>query len=81
MSDEPSEIATVVAIIVSVAPEAKDEVTTIDHSSDVFEDLGLDSMDHLAVMTEIAEQTGIEIPEREYSRLRSVASIAERITV
>lgn len=74
-------LATVLAVIVSVAPETEDEVGMLDHAADIFEVLGLDSMDHLAVMTEIAERTGIEIPEREYGRLRSIASLAARIAL
>ena len=36
-------------------------------------------MDHLNVMTEIAQQTGVEIPEREYGRLRSIEALAKRL--
>lgn len=69
----------VMAAMASVAPEVEDELATVDPTIDVFEYLGLDSMDHLNVMTEIAERTGIEIPERDYGRLRSLDSLAERI--
>jgi len=73
-------IAMVLEIIVSVAPEIEDEITSLDGDADVFERFGLDSIDHLAVMTGIAERTGVEIPEREYGRLRSVSALAQRIT-
>lgn len=69
----------VMAAMASVAPEVEDELASVDPTIDVFEYLGLDSMDHLNVMTEIAERTGIEIPERDYGRLRSLDSLAERI--
>jgi len=81
MSTELSGVATVLAVIVSVAPEVEGELGALDRTADVFESLGLDSMDHLDVMTGIAERTGIEIPEREYGQLRSVSALAERITV
>lgn len=81
MSTELSGVATVLAVIVSVAPEVEGELGALDRNADVFESLGLDSMDHLDVMTGIAERTGIEIPEREYGQLRSVSALAERITV
>ncbi len=72
-------IEIVIEAIIAVAPEAEDEVRSVDRTADVFELLALDSMDHLGVMTEIAEQTKIEIPEREYGQLRSITSLAERI--
>lgn len=70
---------TVIAAIVFVAPEAEADLRSHDHSSDVFESLGLDSMDHLAVVTEIAARTGIEISEREYGHLRSINALAEHV--
>lgn len=69
----------VMAAVASVAPEVEEELDSLDPAADLFEFLGLDSMDHLNVMTEIAERTGIEIPERDYGRLRSLDSLAERI--
>lgn len=72
-------VAIVIAAITAVAPEVEDELPTLDPATDVFEYLGLDSMDHLNVMTEIAQQTGVEIPEREYGRLRSIEALAKRL--
>ncbi len=69
----------VMAAVASVAPEAEEELPDLDPAADLFETLGLDSMDHLNVMTEIAEHTGIEIPEREYGQLRSLDALAQRI--
>lgn len=70
----------VLAAIASVAPEAEEELSDLDRTADLFETLGLDSMDHLNVMTEIAERTGVEIPEREYGQLRSIDALADRIS-
>ncbi len=72
-------IEIVKAAIAAVAPEAEDELADLDTTTDLFEALGLDSMDHLSVMTEIAQRTGVEIPEREYGRLRSIEALADRI--
>lgn len=72
-------IEIVMAAVAAVAPEVEDELASIDPTADLFEFLGLDSMDHLNVMTEIAERTGIEIPERDYGRLRSLGALADRI--
>ena len=79
MTDTTESTEVVLAAIAAVAPEAEDELADLDHEIDFFEELGLDSMDHLNVMTEIANRTGIEIPEREYGQLRSVASLAARL--
>ena len=78
-STERDCVAIVIAAITAVAPEVEDELPSLDPATDVFEHLGLDSMDHLNVMTEIAQQTGVEIPEREYGQLRSIAALAKRI--
>ena len=76
---EGDSVTIVIASISAVAPEVEDELGSLDPAVDIFEFLGLDSMDHLNVMTEIAERTGIEIPEREYGQLRTVETLAKRI--
>jgi len=78
---EPSQTSrdTVLAAITAVAPEAEEELAAVAPDADLFEALGLDSMDHLSVMTEIAQRTGVEIAEREYGRLRTIASLTDRI--
>lgn len=78
-STEADRVAIVIAAITAVAPEVEDELPSLDQATDVFEFLGLDSMDHLNVMTEIAQTTGVEIPEREYGQLRSIEALAKRI--
>ena len=80
MTNTTESTEVVLASIAAVAPEAEDELPDLDPSTDLFEELGLDSMDHLNVMTEIAKRTGVEIPEREYGQLRSVSALAARIT-
>ncbi|MGF1595743.1 MAG: acyl carrier protein [Acidimicrobiales bacterium] len=69
----------VVGAITTVAPEVSAEIDALDPTVDLWDALGLDSMDHLNVMTELAERTGVEIPERDYGRLRSVAALAEHL--
>lgn len=65
--------------VASVAPEVEDEIQSIDPTDDLWEALGLDSMDHLNVMTELARRTGVEVAERDYGRLRSLRSLAEHL--
>lgn len=53
-----------------IAPEVDlDDATP---HGDLQEELGLDSMDFLNLMVAIHEETGIDIPERDYPELASV---------
>ncbi len=62
-----------------VAPDVADEVLSTDRTVDVWEELELDSMDHLNVMTGLWEATGIEIAERDYAALRSLDAMAAHL--
>lgn len=62
--------------IASVAPDVEAELPTIDADCDAFEELQLDSMDHLNVMAALARATGVEVPESEYPALRSLNALA-----
>ncbi len=72
--------ALIIEIIGSVAPDVADEVTDLDRSIDLWHELQLDSMDHLNVMTEISDRTGIEVEERLYSQLRSIDALAAHLS-
>lgn len=63
--------------ISSVAPELEKELATVDPTIDVWEFLELDSMDHMNVMVELFERTGVDVPDREYGRLRSLRTLAD----
>lgn len=75
LTDEQA-LAVVCDSLGAVAPDIAEELSTIDRTLDLWEELQLDSMDHLNVMTEIFERTGYEIAERDYGRLRSLDAIA-----
>ena len=62
---------TIRATLESIAPEA--DFTRVDDEFDLTEQLDLDSMDYLNWMLEIYRQTGIDIPQRDYSRMLTVA--------
>jgi acyl carrier protein len=62
----------ILAAIAEVAPELEPELAELPHDVDVWTELQLDSMDHLAVMTRLSEQTGKEIPEADYPRLTTI---------
>ena len=61
--------------IAEVAPELEGELADLDPTVDLWRELELDSMDHLTVMTRLAEATGRDIPERDYPRLCSVDAV------
>ena len=53
-----------IGALTEIAPDA--DPASIDPSADLVEQLDIDSMDFLNVIVAINEQTGIEIPERDY---------------
>ena len=77
-SDQNANATTMIlAAIAEVAPEVEPELADLDHDVDFWTELQLDSMDHLAVMTRLSEQTGREIPERDYPRLTTLNSLSQ----
>ena len=70
-------VTMILAAIAEVAPELEPELADLDHDVDFWRELQLDSMDHLAVMTRLAEQTGVDIAERDYPRLTTVTAIRD----
>ena len=53
-----------------IAPEV--DLDGVDTAADLQDILELDSMDLLNLMTALAEQTGIDVPERDYPALASI---------
>jgi acyl carrier protein len=67
----------ILSAITEVAPELEPELADLDHDVDFWTELQLDSMDHLAVMTRLSEQTGIEIAERDYPHLTTITALRD----
>jgi acyl carrier protein len=57
-------------ILGSIAPEA--DFATLSGGEDLREALGLDSMDFMNFIVALHEQTGIDIPEADYPKLRTL---------
>lgn len=55
-----------------VAPNA--DPSAIDPDADLMEELDLDSIDLVSVITRLHETTGVDIPERDYASLFSLDS-------
>ncbi len=70
-------VTMILSAIADVAPELEPELADLDHDVDFWQELQLDSMDHLAVMTRLSEQTGIDIAERDYPHLTTVSSLRD----
>lgn len=70
---EPADLdAAVRGALAEVAPDL--DPATVDVDADFHDDLGLDSMDALNLAIALNEATGIDIPERDYPRITSIAS-------
>jgi acyl carrier protein len=67
----------ILAAIAEIAPELEPELASLDRDVDFWTELQLDSMDHLTVMTRLSEQTGREIPERDYPRLTTINALCD----
>ena len=61
--------------LTTIAPEA--DPATLDPGEDLREELDLDSMDELTMITELSERLGIDVPEADYPRLRSLQGAVE----
>jgi acyl carrier protein len=59
-------------IVESVLHRIAPELDHIDGTADLQADLDLDSMDFLNFVTALHEETGIEIPERDYPQVTTV---------
>ena len=70
-------VTMILSAIADVAPELEPELADLDHDVDFWTELQLDSMDHLSVMTRLTQQTGVEIAERDYPRLTTVAALRD----
>jgi len=69
---EPEARSLIADIIAGIAPEA--DLTTVGESDDLREALDLDSMDFMNLVVALHERTGIDIPEGDYPKLRTLGS-------
>lgn len=66
----------ITASITAVAPDIEAaELEELDRDEDFREALDLDSMDFLNILVEIKNRTGVEVPERDYPEVRSLAGL------
>jgi len=65
----------VLEVLAEIAPEA--DAATLDPTEDLRDELDLDSMDELTMITELSERLGIDVPEADYPKLRSLQGAVE----
>ncbi|MGM0558067.1 MAG: acyl carrier protein [Myxococcota bacterium] len=64
---------TVLDIVRDTAPEI--DIDDVDTSAHFLEELGLDSMDYLDLVTRVYEETGVNIPESDYEQVDSIDAL------
>ncbi len=64
--------ALVIEVLSGIAPET--DPALVDPTVDLRDELDLDSMDELNLITRVSERLGIDIPERDYGKLRTLDS-------
>ena len=70
--------STICEILGSIAPEA--DFSTVSGGEDLREALDLDSMDFLNFVIALHERTGIDIPEADYPKLRTIDGTVAYLT-
>ncbi len=58
------------SILGGIAPEV--DLSRVNPGADLREELDIDSMDFLRFVVAIAERLGVEVPEADYSRVRTL---------
>ena len=61
-------------VLSDIAPEV--DQTSVDHHTDLTEQLDLDSMDYLNWLLGINQATGVEIPQRDVSKFLTIDGAA-----
>ena len=67
-------LAVVREVLGGIAPDV--DLATVAPDADLRTEADLDSMDFLGLVEGIAERTGVEIPESDYPRVRSLDGLA-----
>jgi len=64
---------TVVEVIGQIAPEV--ELDDADPTADLRTEIDLDSMDFLGMIEGLKERTGVDVPESDYAKVRSLNAV------
>jgi acyl carrier protein len=72
---------TILAILEDTAPEI--DAASVDTSAHFIEELSMDSLDFLDLVTRVYQETGVNIPEQDYGKIDNVDALVayvERVT-
>jgi len=69
---------TVADVIAQIAPEA--DLDDVDPGEDLRTEIDLDSMDFLGMIEGLKERTGVDVPEEDYPKVRSLDGITRYLT-
>ncbi|MEA3290013.1 MAG: phosphopantetheine-binding protein [Campylobacterota bacterium] len=67
----------IVEQILDIAPDIEED--EIEYDDNIQESLEIDSFDFLKVLTAMNDKTGVEIPEKDYSKVDTVNNMARYI--
>lgn len=74
-------VAVIRSILGGIAPEV--DLATVKPNADLRDELDIDSMDFLRFVVAVHEKLGVEVPEADYPRIRTldacVAYLSERV--
>jgi acyl carrier protein len=74
---EEQAFAAITKVLARIAPEV--QADELKPSTVLQEDLDLDSMDFLNLVTGVADATGVDVPERDYPRLATLGGFAKYV--
>jgi acyl carrier protein len=60
----------IIEVLSDIAPET--DPSDVDPTEDLREELDLDSMDELNMITKVSERLGIDVPEKDYPQMRTL---------
>jgi acyl carrier protein len=60
----------IVEVLSDIAPET--DPSDVDPTEDLRDELDLDSMDELTMITRVSERLGIDVPEKDYPQMRTL---------
>jgi acyl carrier protein len=60
----------ILEVLSDIAPEI--DPSDVDPTEDLRDELDLDSMDELNMITKVSERLGIDVPEKDYPQLRTL---------
>ena len=67
----------VARLVREIAPDA--DLDVVDPDQSLFDEVGLDSLDFLRLMTRVHEETGVDIPALEFPQVLTISGLAQRL--